>query len=368
MRCPQTRPELELIRLLAAVEEVRAARRSELAELADRVDDEALVDALRHQRMLPLVGRRLAEVRDLRPVESRAAAEAIAAQRALGAAQQMVTERALGALEAAGVRALPLKGPYLSQWLYGDPGLRLSADIDVLVAPRDMVAATDVLRALGYTPHDESRAPLLHATLVHSSLPAIELHHRVHWYERAFSLALLERSEPTADGIRRPTPADELATLLLFYARDGLAGLRLAADVAACWDARAASIAPGAIGALAAEHPSLARPLAAAAAAADRLVGLPARTLLGQQPVPERALRLADWTLSESTTQSRANTHLMDLMLTRRGGRTAALRRTILSPGQGAGHAPRLLRRFALAGWRRRGGRTPVPPLPGAVA
>ena len=42
-------------------------------------------------------------------------------------------KKVIASLSSAGIRVIPLKGPILSQQLYGDPGARLSGDIDLLV-------------------------------------------------------------------------------------------------------------------------------------------------------------------------------------------------------------------------------------------
>jgi len=58
--------------------------------------------------------------------------------------------RVLKLLSVAGIPVIPLKGPALAQELYGDPGLRVCVDLDILV-PRSMVRrAFDLLRADGY--------------------------------------------------------------------------------------------------------------------------------------------------------------------------------------------------------------------------
>ena len=71
----------------------------------------------------------------------------------------------------AGIRCTPLKGPLLGEAIYGDPGRRLSSDIDLLVAPEQLQAAVEVVRGLGYgAPTDHVGAdglPLLHFVLVH---------------------------------------------------------------------------------------------------------------------------------------------------------------------------------------------------------
>lgn len=56
---------------------------------------------------------------------------------------------ALDQLAAAGVRALPFKGPVLAQALYGDITLRSWADVDLLVSHEQVATARDVLYAAG---------------------------------------------------------------------------------------------------------------------------------------------------------------------------------------------------------------------------
>lgn len=58
--------------------------------------------------------------------------------------------RTLGALEDAGIDAITLKGPLLSQTLYGDPTMRQCIDLDLLVEWEDFRGARDVLTAQGY--------------------------------------------------------------------------------------------------------------------------------------------------------------------------------------------------------------------------
>lgn len=83
------------------------------------------------------------EARDQLEIMRRAAAH-----RALTHA--LVLVRVLERLAATGVPALALKGPALSQTLYGDVGLRTFADLDVLVRPCDFLAARGTLLAAGF--------------------------------------------------------------------------------------------------------------------------------------------------------------------------------------------------------------------------
>jgi hypothetical protein len=172
-----------------------------------------------------------------------AVAHSRAATRAQGLAVEAATRHVTRLLEADGIRVLPLKGPLLAADLHGDTGLRATHDVDVLVGRDKFDRALAVLRGAGFRGGDDPvRAdglPDLHFTLRHSDLPPVELHWRVHWDERAFSEGMLERAEPAGDGLLRARPDDLAAALLLFYARDGLHGMRIPADIAAWADRNA---------------------------------------------------------------------------------------------------------------------------------
>ncbi len=60
--------------------------------------------------------------------------------------------RVLGALDSAGIQALPYKGPALAASLYGDLALREFGDLDILLRPHQVLAAKAVLQAHGYHP------------------------------------------------------------------------------------------------------------------------------------------------------------------------------------------------------------------------
>lgn len=62
-----------------------------------------------------------------------------------------VTAEIAGALAAAGVRALLLKGPAIESWLYR-PGERDYHDVDFMIAPRDLARAHRVLTSDGFFP------------------------------------------------------------------------------------------------------------------------------------------------------------------------------------------------------------------------
>ncbi|MEK0083748.1 nucleotidyltransferase family protein [Benzoatithermus flavus] len=73
-------------------------------------------------------------------------------ERARHQAARLVPELAgvVEALRVAGVPALAVKGPAQSALLYGDPDLRSSLDLDLLIARRDLRSAAACLERLGY--------------------------------------------------------------------------------------------------------------------------------------------------------------------------------------------------------------------------
>jgi hypothetical protein len=90
----------------------------------------------------------------------------------------------LAELEAAGIPALPYKGPALAAQVYGSLALRQVGDLDVLVRRGDVLRARELLFARGYHPvHPLTPAALrfalrnrYHETLVHPTLVPVELH------------------------------------------------------------------------------------------------------------------------------------------------------------------------------------------------
>jgi hypothetical protein len=224
--------------------------------------------------------------------------------------------------------------------IHGDPGLRPSSDIDLLVDTRDLERAVAGLERSEYRLVDgdlgSGRRPPLHYGLAHDKgwFPPVELHWRVHWYERRFSIALLERSRLGPGDVRRAEAADELAMLLLFFARDGFIGVRYAADIAAWWDACGQSLAPLALDAIAGRHPALRRALTVASIQAERLVGVPARQFIS---VPSTldvrgrlALRLVNWSRRGDRDQVASNRVLVDWLLAPKGGQREFARRFLL--------------------------------------
>jgi hypothetical protein len=317
-------PELTAARALAR----SGAASADARDVLDACDPAALARALADQRLLALLGSRAIALwggeHGAPPAFAEAVEAEIAANRSRGLALEALSARFAASLEEAGIRALVLKGPLQARRLHGDVGFRNSNDVDLLVSPRDLAAAADVLAGFGYavdpdTPVRSHGLPDIHTVLRSSAagLPRIDLHWRVHWYEERFSERLL------ADSIRRgaflePEPRDDLAALMLLYARDGFYGLRAAVDIAAWRDLHPSAGSPE-LEEHWAEHPRLRRPWHAAALTIERVVGVAAAELV---PAPRRtgvrtrlAANLASWNQVGDPDQLRANIALVDALL-----------------------------------------------------
>lgn len=336
--------EKQLVLLSAATAVRREAMHERAQQLATLVDWSRLAELLRFRRLLPTLGPRILELTGAQAGYEfgAAVAGALEAGRRQGTFLQLVAARMMGALAGAGIPCTPLKGPLLSEVIYGDPGRRLSSDIDLLVAPEQLRMAVEVVRGLGYeapSDHVEHHGlPLLHFALVHArgELPPVELHWRIHWYEQRFAHERLLAPASVPTGNWRPPPADELAALLLFYARDGFIDLRLATDLSAWWDVFGAELPNGALDNLMNAYPALARILRVAVEVAGKVVGLPARQIVGDQSglgVRDRiAVRLANPNPHSSQSQLYADMGLIDGLLTPAGGFGAFVRRQVVLP------------------------------------
>ncbi len=320
--------------------------------------------------LLVLIGRRLVALDVGKVPELERELESFTGEaRRWGVASELASLEVLSRLRTAGIRALPLKGSLLARELYGDVATRTSIDIDVLVAPDDLPHAVSAVSELGWrwdrVVRREGGLPALHETLTHPTLPRVELHWRVHWYERRFAVDALERAEPTASGEPlRMQPLDGLIALMLFYARDGFSGLRFPADVAAWWDLRCGD-SPGRWPAdvVTERYPALIAPVCVASGLLSALVGLPIRA--GESPFRWRVAEgLASPFLDGGGRQAEANAGLTDLLLAPPRSAGDAMRRVLHNAPSdpfgpagtmtearraSAGHLLRVARRWALA-------------------
>ena len=336
-------PELQAMFALAGAEQRRHALRGMALDALARADFERFERELRSRQLLPLIGTRAVAIgADLVPASfASAVSNALASARAEGMALDFSTRRVVQMLAERGIAAMPIKGPLLAVAAHGDIGLREAADIDLLVAPDDLDAAVEALTAEGFTrPRDPRRRnglPDLHFALAHPELARVELHWRVHWYERAFS-------------------SDMLA---------GFYGLRLAADLAGWWDRHGDSLSGAFLEQHARRYPALAPALTAAAVAAEQMAGVPALGWLGSAIAGSHrvaiAIRLADWTQTGDIDQLGANISLVGGILGPRGSMQEFVRRELLVQGAPLlpklAHAAKMCGRYAMALWRVRGER-----------
>jgi hypothetical protein len=372
------RAEEQLILLSAGTAARREVSSLPFRELGTTLDWSLIADLLRARRLLPTLGPRVLELAGgSASIEFAAAVErALKDGRRQGALLSLQAERIMAALAVANIRSAALKGPTLSEYLYGDPGRRLARDIDILVAPEQLHAAVEVVRGLGYSaPTDYAERhglPLLHFVLRHQreELPPVELHWRVHWYEQSFARErLLPSTVNDPPGVWRPVPIDELAALLIFYARDGFVDLRHATDIGTWWDALGSEVEPGALQEVMSTYTQLADTLRVSAAVAQATVGLPLDRITGRAPKlgarGRLAVTLANPYLRSSEAQLYADMGLIDGLLTPRGEFRAFVRRQVLPPrevldersrhtrGRQArtplGHGVRVIGRYVLA-------------------
>jgi hypothetical protein len=251
----------------------------------------------------------------------------------------VLTDGILRRLEEVGIHAVSLKGVDLSHRLYGNSASREARDIDVLVLPQDLERAAALAQhEFSYSPPVDAVAgngmPLLHYRFEHSNgWPSLELHWRIHWYDTASGAEMLRRSL-MRDGQRVMTPRDELASLLLFYARDGFVGIRDLAAIAAWWDRHGSDLPPSGLGEFVDSFPELAPALATSAKVAAELAGLPLEPLKldGHRSKlrERRAAQLADPQPGHDTTRLLADIALVDLLLAPNLDLRAFVRRQML--------------------------------------
>ena len=159
-------PEIALILRCGASDETRST--GEIRRLARAVTDWSRVFALASRHVVvPLLARALSLregelVSDALSARLRAAAQegALNSLYLTGALVEVVR-----AFSAAGIDAMPFKGPTLAARVYGNLSLRLYQDLDVLVRRADVARARTVLASLGYAPviayNEHQRASLM---------------------------------------------------------------------------------------------------------------------------------------------------------------------------------------------------------------
>ena len=335
--------EEQLIALLCATGERRDRNEAEIATRLGGCDPTRLVFHASSHGILPLIAERILQrpaAPEISPILRSELERHREAALRHGLALEEFANTLAGRLEDSDIPALLLKGPALARQLYGEPGLRSATDVDVLVRKEDLDQAAAVSAGLGYGPAGDrlyDGTPLLHLRLSHRAggMPPVELHWRLHWYEETFARRMLERSRGR-DGARVAQPADLLASLLIFYARDGLVGLRRAADLAAWWDVYGESVESPVVEHVQRDHPELSPALVTAARAADRLSGIPAAEVVvdrrGTTLRRSTALRLQNWSGTGDPDQIASDVVLMGALLAPRNAWPGWLARHVFAP------------------------------------
>ena len=217
----------------------------EVAATAARVEHwDAAIALVREQGLLAWLASSLRDAPRTDVLEQVRAAARDEARRTL-ALVRLLTE-VCGALSAAGVAALPYKGPALSLQLYGDPGLRRSVDLDVVVRRDAYALARETLVRLGLAPrggHSPRQERALFTWLGHASFGTgesgfVELHWRFSPAQFPFALtpeAAMSRTSTTSLGgreLRLMAPDDLLITLAMHGTRHFFERLEWLAGVA----------------------------------------------------------------------------------------------------------------------------------------
>jgi Uncharacterised nucleotidyltransferase len=105
--------------------------------------------------ILPLVARNIsavaADIAPAQPVDRLAKGARANALRCLSLTAELI--KIVDLLRAAGVQAMPYKGPVLAVDAYGDVTLREFEDLDIIVQQRDMAKVDEIVKSLGYRPN-----------------------------------------------------------------------------------------------------------------------------------------------------------------------------------------------------------------------
>lgn len=146
----------------------------------------------------------------------------------------------------AGIRMISMKGPLLAMELYGDPSLRTSRDLDLMVAREDMAAADGILRGLGFARKEDPAAATPLRRKYHSiiELEKHEVYYRgelcleLHWQssfqtEQPFDALWANREERQLLGrtIAVMGPSDRFPALIIHAAEHGFLRLRWLLDL-----------------------------------------------------------------------------------------------------------------------------------------
>lgn len=153
------RPEIELLLLCARSRQSEAGAARVVHLLGAGIDWDAFFALSLRHGVVPLVHRRLSTCFSQYVPEDELnrfrAGYMQNAARNLFLTSELC--RILQLFESQGIQAIPYKGPSLAVAAYGDVTLRKFLDLDIIVRPRDVRRATELLRGEGFSPHFELR-------------------------------------------------------------------------------------------------------------------------------------------------------------------------------------------------------------------
>lgn len=210
-------PSVTRVESGAAEALVRWLRTGHAPEPRSEAEARALVAAADSQRVAPLLYTAVAERGDWPEAAVDRLRRLHHVSFARGVRQLALAGEVLATLEAAGVRALPLKGAALAEWIYDSVAERPMADVDVL-ALGSWPAAVEAVRGMGL----EALASADHAAAF--EVPGgvtLELHHSVTSCPGLHPLdaeGLWERSTEAPGQVRRRPAAEDLLVQLALHA------------------------------------------------------------------------------------------------------------------------------------------------------
>lgn len=225
---------------------IDVCRPARSAASGESLDWQRIAQGLERHGLTRLIPQMLAVPGLVPPGEAAALRQIQQEQAAAALAQVAETLRICALLEEARIRFLLIKGLALSVQLYGQPGLRASRDIDLVVEPGAGPRVDAILAALGYARPAEDRAKDDLTGYVAKEVGyldrargmMVEVHARLtdnaHLYAMDFEELWASRETVTVAGRALPTmPRERLATYLCVHgARHCWARLMWLVDIA----------------------------------------------------------------------------------------------------------------------------------------
>jgi hypothetical protein len=147
-----------------------------------------LLDFLRANWIIPFVYRKIGSLpQECRPPET--ITDEMRQDFLISVVRSLHMERQLQEIiegfQEQGVRVLVLRGPALAFSLYTDPAMRPSCDLDLLVAPENVIQARDILESLGYRclakRFETSREFFREECFIHQENPGNKFPVDLHW-------------------------------------------------------------------------------------------------------------------------------------------------------------------------------------------